>query len=93
MALFCCRGDVCTSIGSLYTNDGPAPNASDSSGPHMAIFQLHHPLYCANYVGPCLRSMKMAKLTGIQTISDKIVYAHGCRMSACERKRQILSSN
>jgi alpha-L-fucosidase len=25
------RGDVCTSIGSLYTNDGPAPNASDSA--------------------------------------------------------------
>jgi hypothetical protein len=25
------RGDVCTSVGSLYTNDGPPPNASDSS--------------------------------------------------------------
>eukprot|EP00035_Acanthoeca_spectabilis_P019488 m.426235 g.426235 ORF g.426235 m.426235 type:complete len:476 (-) comp16862_c0_seq31:140-1567(-) len=26
------RGDVCMSTGSLYTNSGPAPNSSDSSG-------------------------------------------------------------
>ena len=25
------RGDVCSSIGSLYTNDGPAPNSTNSS--------------------------------------------------------------
>ena len=25
------RGDVCSSVGSLYTNDGPAPNSTNSS--------------------------------------------------------------